>query len=84
MAKFVNGAGACFFDYQVAIDRKSEGYKDTWYDKEGADDTQVMYSITVPAKSGDLYISVESYYLDMVPDGCTTGTYQYTDSNGNT
>jgi|VirMetMinimDraft_7_1064189.scaffolds.fasta_scaffold315291_1 hypothetical protein len=41
-----------------------------------------MYSITIPAKNGDLYFSVESYFLDMIPNGCTTGQYTYTDSNG--
>ena len=37
----------------------------------------------MPANDGDLYFTVESWYLDMVPESCTTGTYTYTDSNGN-
>ena len=32
----------------------------------------------MPAKSGDLYFTVESYYAGIVPNVCTTGTYTYT------
>lgn len=28
------------------------------------------YLVTVPAKSGDLYFSVETYYLNMIPFVC--------------
>jgi len=31
--------------------------------------------VTVPADDGDLYFTTESYYQDLVPNECTTGTY---------
>jgi hypothetical protein len=80
MNLFVTGSDACFYDYQIAHYRKAEGYKDARYDKDGADEEMTMYSITVPAKSGDLYFSVESYYLNMIPSVCTTGQYTYTEN----
>jgi len=73
MNLFITGSGRCFYDYQIAHYRTSEGYKDARFDKENADENIVMYSISVPAKSGDLYFSVESYYLNMIPSVCTTG-----------
>ena len=76
MTKFVNAA--CFLDYQIAHQRSAEGYKDAWYDAEGMDEEMHMYAITPPAKSGDLYFSVESYFLNMIPLGCSSGSYTYT------
>lgn len=76
ISKWINNA--CFMDYSVAFDRASEGYKDTRYDAEKVDEQSHNYSFTVPAKSGDLYITVESYPVNSVPPTCTTGTYTYT------
>ena len=33
------------------------------------------YYITVPENDGFLYFSVETYYQEMIPNECTTGTY---------
>lgn len=56
--------------------RNSDNYTSTIYDKEGDDGTMKDYFVTVPASDGDLYFMAETYYQDMVPEECTTGTYQ--------
>lgn len=38
----------------------------------------------MPAKDGDLYFSVESYFNNMIPPVCTTGTYESTNAQGQT
>lgn len=72
---------ACLYDYQIAHTRDSEGYKRSWYDVENADENFKTIYVTIPEKSGDLYFTVESYYRNMVPSSCTTGTFTSTDSN---
>jgi hypothetical protein len=55
----------------IGHERKSEGYKDAWYDKDGdTEDTNEEYTVTVPAKSGDLYFTAETYYQRTVPNSC--------------
>lgn len=82
ISKFINNA--CFYDYYITHDRASEGYKDARYDYDNVDENFNNFFITVPAKSGDLYFTVESYPLNSVPPTCTTGSYSYTLSNGQT
>lgn len=55
--------------------RDSEGYSDTVYDAEDMDEYDHNYYITVPENDGFLYFSVETYYQEMIPNECTTGTY---------
>ena len=61
---FINAADflTCFDDFQIAEYRDNEGYTDDWYDKNGDAGTETSYTVNVPAKNGDLYFSVESYY----------------------
>jgi hypothetical protein len=33
------------------------------------------YLFTIPAEDGALYFTVESYYNDLIPNECTSGTY---------
>lgn len=80
ISKIINNA--CFYDYYIAHDRAGEGYKDARYDYDNVDEAFHSFYITVPAKSGDLYFSVESYPMNSVPPTCTTGTYSYTTSSG--
>ena len=63
----------CFYDYQIGHLRQSEGYVDTWYDRENDDGTEKSYKFQPPYRRGDLYISVESYYMQMIPNTCTNG-----------
>jgi hypothetical protein len=74
--------GGCFYDYYIA--HIKAGYQDSWYDADNMDENVHSYFIPVPAKDGDLYFSVESYPVNSVPYGCTTGQYSYTDQSGNT
>lgn len=62
----------CFTNYGTNIDRNSEGYSNDWYDFD--DDvlwgSEKEVTVTVPAKNGDLYIGIETYYYHMVPKAC--------------
>ena len=66
----------CIFSFEIAHMRDSEGYKDAWYDEidNTNEETYTSFYITVPANDGALYFTVESYYQEIVPLECTTGT----------
>ena len=54
-------------------DRSEEGYSADWYDVN--DDpiwsgNERTLTFTVPEKNGDLFLSVETYYMDMMPHAC--------------
>jgi len=68
--------------------RDGAGYADTWYDAIDADEEVHAYYWTNPASvdvsmaaaswgadttEGSIYLTVESYYQDVVPNECTTG-----------
>jgi len=66
--------GFRFFKYIFIIhDRSKEGYKYIRYDAEGMDEEYSIYYIDVPEKRGDIYISVGTYGMNIVPMHCTTG-----------
>ena len=75
IATFVDTSENCIYSYQIAHVRESEGFSSTTYDKEGDDGTMKDYYVTVPAADGGIYFMAETYYQDMVPEECTTGTY---------
>lgn len=52
----------CVDSYDIAHLRDSEGYSADWYDAEDMDEQSHDYFISMPAKDGDLYFTVESYY----------------------
>ena len=62
----------CFQSLDYAADLTSLGYRNSWYDVE--DDpiwgVQRTFTFEIPAVAGDLFISVDSYYMDMTPRGC--------------
>jgi hypothetical protein len=64
----------CFQDYQVGHYRNEEGYSSTWYDVEDNDASERVFEITVPAQSGDLYFSAETYYQGTIPANCQWGS----------
>ena len=80
MSTFVKqtNAGAaynCIYNYEIAHIRETEGYKGVWYDQDNApDNTYTSYYITVPANNGALYFTTESYYQNLIPEECVTGT----------
>ncbi len=67
----------CFSGFAQARYKGDDGYKSNWYDV----DNEVLplgetigpkrgFSFKVPEKKGTLYITAESYYLDMIPESC--------------
>jgi hypothetical protein len=34
------------------------------------------YTVDIPAIDGDLYVTVESYYQNVIPNTCTTGDHE--------
>ena len=65
-------------------ERSSEGYKNAIYDALSVDQQFHEYKVTIPAKNGDLYFTVESYPLGSVPESCLSQEVTYTDSSGKT
>lgn len=76
ISTFTDTSQNCIYSYQIAHLRESDGYKRTYYDQDGDDANLKNFYVTVPAVDGDLYFMAETYYQDMVPEECTTGTYQ--------
>ena len=71
------GSRNCFDNYQIAHQRASEGYKQTWYDQEGDDGQQKAYTFTVDSSaSSDVYFQVSTYAQNIIPPSCTTGVFQ--------
>ena len=64
----------CFHSYNIAHMRDTEGYRNTWYDKE--DDEDNVWSsyefTTYPTIQSDIYFSVATYSNGIVPNECTT------------
>jgi hypothetical protein len=79
MSTFGNTANgySCIYNYEIAHMRDSEGYSGYWYDAESMDEAYHKYYITVPANDGALYFTVETYYQDVIPNECTTGTVTF-------
>ena len=69
-----------FESFNVAEDRSEEGYKHTWYDKEGSSGALETYKFTPKSAIGDIYISVHSYPFNSIPlvGNCFTGNTQPT------
>lgn len=62
----------CFDDFNIAHYRNSEGYTDNWYDHwEDTSGASEDYTITTASdQTGDLYFTVETYYLGQVSYFC--------------
>jgi hypothetical protein len=59
---------------EIAHVRDGEGFTDNWYDKVDDDETLADYFITLPSEiEGDLYVTVETYFPDVVPEECVGG-----------
>lgn len=61
----------CFKEVSIAHNRDGEGYSNNWYDVENDLGGKTDFNLRVPARDGDLYFSVESYYPSMYPISCT-------------
>jgi len=73
----------CLSDIQIGHARENEGFSDNWYDKIDTEGQETQnYTFTLPQTLDEgLYITIESYYYNMIPYQCTTG--YYTDMYGN-
>lgn len=70
----------CFSGIAQARDKSKEGYKNSWYDVDHDNIWQLMFKtdlsrekslyFQIPAVDGVIYISVESYFIDMIPESC--------------
>ena len=58
-----------------------QGYSSDWYDVDDSDESQFEFTVAVPEKNGDLYFNVDSYYYNMMPAECTTGSYPDIEGN---
>jgi len=72
-SKFIGTA--CFDSYEIGHNRESEGFVDTWYDRENDDEAFTQYSFTTDSTTSDIYFTVETYGHAIVPLVCTTGAY---------
>lgn len=73
---FEEGSYSCITSFAVAHLREAEGYIDHYYDNEEDDGDSKIFEFTVPEADGDLYITVETYYQDTIPNECSSGAYQ--------
>ena len=55
------------FDSVVVAFTEGQEYSTVWYDQEDDDGSLKEYFVTLPAKDGNLYLSVETYMWQMVP-----------------
>ena len=74
--KFIGDA--CFDSYEIGHYRDSEGYVETWIDKENdcTDNCTTSYTFSgIDSTSSDIYFTVETYGHSIIPLACTTGKY---------
>ena len=68
----------CFTEFYIGHNRGELGYSQHWFDALDMDDAIHRYKAQIPRKTGTtLYFNVESYYPDIVPTSCSSGTYTY-------
>lgn len=76
--------GPCISGVIWAFLRDDEGYVGTWYDYEkDQDSTWEDYTFKVATNTDDIYVTVESYYSELIPSECSRGNIAYTDAWGN-
>lgn len=46
---------------------------EVWYDQIDANERTYKYEFTPPTKNGDMYMTVETYMYNIIPEPCTTG-----------
>ena len=69
----IESVGKCIDNMDTAHYLEDQGYKNVWYDVE--DDPiegqeERRFTFEIPKVDGTLYISVESYYINMIPSSC--------------
>lgn len=75
-------AGKCFQGYTTAFLRDDEGYASRWYDKENSEDSVHAYYFFTPTNNdNDIYVTVESYYSEIIPGHCKEKEKAFKDIN---
>ena len=64
----------CFNQIQIGHIRDNDGFSDNWYDKINTDENYYTYFFEIPKVDNEIYVTVETYYQDVIPNECTTGT----------
>ena len=64
--------GKCFDAYSIAHNRESEGYVEVWYDQINASEEEHWYEFQPLSNDSDLYMTVETYSYNIVPEVCTS------------
>lgn len=57
----------------LSIGHLLPGYSDNWYDALDMDEEWHTYFFTPPAKSGNIFLTVETYSAGIIPDKCAGG-----------
>lgn len=65
--------GYCFKDVHIGHYRDGEGFVETWYDVIDANEDYYTFSYEVSTNAQPVYFTVETYLLNIIPPGCTTG-----------
>ena len=65
----------CFSGLDYALNLNKQGFKNTWYDVDNdpVEGERRQFSFVIPEKDvehKEIFISVESYYVEMIPDNC--------------
>jgi hypothetical protein len=70
---------SCLYSFEIAHLRDDEGYKGAWYDAINVTDEDYYksYFIFVPKNDGAIYFTVETYFQELIPTECTTGTANF-------
>jgi len=51
---------------EVYVAHCKTGYSSNWYDVEGDLSLPSLYSVNLPAKDGDVYVSIDPFYSEMM------------------
>lgn len=64
----------CFNYIEIGHMRDDEGFVETWYDVTNDDESYHTFTFTPTSFNSDIYFTVETYFYNLIPLSCTTGT----------
>jgi len=73
----------CFEAIEIVFMRDDEGYTDSWYDMIDADESEYAFGFQVPNDASFtsdidfLFVTVETYYMQIVPSTCIHGVAEF-------
>ena len=74
MSQFVDQTNQCVEFFTVAFHMASTGYSSNWYDRENVTQSSYVYTFQAPQATSDLFVIAESWYYNVIPQKCQTGT----------